>query len=76
MKALGGRGMYPSDRRLPGGTRRLDGGGGGDSEGGKRCGVGEDGSAVDMSSDKGSLYVTGVTFGAKVTDFGDGEGAP
>lgn len=76
MNALGGRGMYPNDRRLPGGTRRLDGGGGGDSEGGKRCDVDEDGSAVVTSRDNGSLYVTGVTLGAKVTDFGDGDGAP
>lgn len=76
MKALGGRGMYPSDRRLPGGARRLAGGGAGESEGGKMCDVGEDDSAVDVSSDNGSLNVTGVTLGAKVTDLGDGEGAP
>ena len=35
MKALGGRGMYPWERRLPGGHRLRAGGGAGVDNGGK-----------------------------------------
>jgi hypothetical protein len=36
MKALGGLGMYPWERRLPGGHRLRVGGGAGVDDGGKR----------------------------------------
>ena len=76
MKAFGGRGMYPSDRRLPGGARRLAAGWAGNSDGGKSCVEGSDGSAVESSRGSASLNVPGVTLGANVTDRGEGEGAP
>jgi len=73
MNAFGGRGMYPMERRFPGGRRLLVGGGGGDSEGGNSLGVGESGHGVDGEDGmlSGSTYVPGVTFGAKVTGRGD-----
>ena len=69
MNAFGGRGIYPCDRRLPGGQRFLVGGGAGVSEGGNSlgCELGDKGSGVegeDESDD--SLNVTGVTLGAKL----------
>jgi len=40
MNAFGGRGMYPIDRRLPGGQRLRAGGGAGVELGGKRSETG------------------------------------
>jgi hypothetical protein len=45
MNALGGRGMYPIDRRLPGGQRLRAGGGAGIELGGKRVFSSETGSS-------------------------------
>lgn len=71
MNALGGRGMYPIDRRLPGGARLRVGGGAGVSEGGNRAEVGEGGSGDDGDAKSSSANVTGVTFGANVTGRGE-----
>lgn len=56
MNALGGRGMYPNERRLPGGTRLRAGGGAGVSEGGKREDDGDPGSGVEHD-DEASVSV-------------------
>jgi hypothetical protein len=45
MNALGGRGMYPIDRRLPGGQRLRAGGGAGVELGGKSVFSNEAGSS-------------------------------
>ena len=72
MNALGGRGMYPCERRLPGGCRRRVGGGAGVSAGGKRASLGDGTSAVRSSPPSvSSTKVPGVTFGANVTFRGD-----
>ena len=48
MKALGGRGMYPSLFRLPGGHPLRVGAGAGVSAGGKRVAVGDDEAVFDI----------------------------
>jgi len=58
------------------GARRLTAGWAGNSDGGKSCVEGSDGSAIESSRGSASLNVPGVTLGAKVTDRGEGEGAP
>jgi hypothetical protein len=54
MNALGGRGMYPIDRRLPGGTRLLAGVGAGSWEGGNSFELGDDGSESSGDGSSGS----------------------
>lgn len=61
---MGGRGIYPCERRFPGGTRFRAGGGAGVNKGGNSVDVG---GVADVEADSGSLKVTGVTFGANVT---------
>lgn len=54
MKAFGGLGIYPCERRLPGGHRLRVGGGAGVEDGGKSvvwcCCRGDDGDRVRISS--------------------------
>lgn len=76
MKALGGRGMYPIERRLPGGTRLRDGAGAGNCEGGKSFELGDGGSEESGEGNSGSTYVPGVTLGANVTALGAGDWMP
>lgn len=65
---MGGLGIYPSERRLPGGTRLRVGGGAGVCDGGNIADVGEPGSGVELLEPlSGSTYDTGVTLGANVT---------
>lgn len=54
MNALGGRGMYPIDRRLPGGTRLRDGAGAGSTEGGNSLALGDPGSEESGEGISGS----------------------
>lgn len=81
MKALGGLGIYPCERRLPGGHRLRAGGGAGVDDGGKMVAgaVGGDadedegeggGDRLSRSSSSVSTNVMGVTLGAKVTGRG------
>lgn len=75
MNALGGRGMYPWDLLLPGGTRRLAWVLSGFSEGGKSASEGDGGKGVSSSmAGSGSMKVPGVTFGAKTTVLGEERG--
>ena len=75
MKAFAGRGMYPCDSRLPAGMRLRLAEGAATGEGGKIAPSGEGGSGVS-SVGSGSIYVPGVTFGAKMTLRGDGDAIP
>jgi hypothetical protein len=73
MNALGGRGIYPINRRLPRGTCLLDGAGAGCREGGNSFELGDDGSESSGDGSSGLIYVPRVTLGAKVTTRGPGE---
>jgi hypothetical protein len=66
------------ERRFPGGTRLLAGGGAGNSEGGNNLAVGDSGHGVEGEERtiSGSTYVPGVTLGAKVTGRGEGGWTP
>lgn len=71
MNAFGGRGMYPWERRFPGGARRRVGAGAVVSVGGNNASAGDGTSDEASSPSTSSTYVPGVTLGAKVTFRGE-----